>query len=102
MLLQCTFIGGLLSVVDLAELVIHAVKAVGHLFFHTVQLVTKIVVFPVRAVRVNRLIFHRRQIVILFIEFGFQIEHESRDRADQRDNQSNQRSFHLIRRQYFD
>ena len=97
MLLESAFIGGLLSVVDLAELVIHASEAFRHIFFHPVQLVTKIVVFPVRAVRVNRLVSHRRQIVILFIEFGFQIERERRDRADQRDNQSNQRRFHLIR-----
>ena len=74
MLLESTFICGLLSVVDLAELVIHAIEAFRHGFFHTVQLVTKIVVFAVRAVCVDRLVFHRSQIVILFIEFGFQIE----------------------------
>ena len=47
MLLQCTFIGGLLSVVDLAELVIHAIEAFRHGFFHTVQLVTQIIILAV-------------------------------------------------------
>ena len=52
MLLQCTFIGGLLSVVDLAELVIHAIEAFRHGFFHPVQLVTQVVVLAVRAMSV--------------------------------------------------
>ena len=47
MLLEGAFIGGLLSVVDLAELVIHAIEAFRHGFFHTVQLVTQIIILAV-------------------------------------------------------
>ena len=47
-------IGGLLSVVDLAELVIHAIEAFRHGFFHTVQLVTQIIILAVRAASQHR------------------------------------------------
>ena len=62
MLLQRAFIGGLLSVVDLAKLVVHAIEAFRHGFFHTVQLVTQMIILAVRAVSVDRLVFHRSQV----------------------------------------
>ena len=78
-------IGGLLSVVDLAELVIHAVKAFRHGFFHPVQLVTQIIILAVRAVRVDRLVFHSSQVSLP------PVNHQRRPASSFRDHEINVR-----------